>query len=117
MSTEEVQTAVAEPSTSQSVEEHPTNAGDSVDVEKKDDPSVIKQMEIQNSEFVGMGKEELMLLANRPFWVRLRWALFFSFWLLWLGLLVGAALIIGLSPGCEFDSDKVKEVASSASDR
>lgn len=64
-------------------------------------------MEIQNAPvtFVGLGKEELMLMANRPFWVRLRWALFIAFWLLWLGLLVGAALIIALSPGCEKGPD------------
>lgn len=52
------------------------------------------------SEFVGMGKEELMKFANDPFWVRLRWILFVGFWLLWAGMLVGAVLIIVAAPKC-----------------
>lgn len=70
--------------------------------------NTVKQMDIQSAPtFVGLGKEDLLVLANRPFWVRLRWALFITFWFLWLGLLVGAALIIALSPGCD---DEMKEL-------
>lgn len=50
--------------------------------------------------FVGMGKEELMKYANDPFWVRLRWFLFILFWLVWVGMLVGAILIIVAAPKC-----------------
>lgn len=50
--------------------------------------------------FVGMGKEELMKYANDPFWVRLRWFLFISFWLVWAAMLVGAILIIVAAPKC-----------------
>ncbi|XP_011310013.1 neutral and basic amino acid transport protein rBAT isoform X2 [Fopius arisanus] len=48
----------------------------------------------------GMGKEELMKYANDPFWIRLRWFLFIGFWLLWVGMLVGAIAIIVLAPKC-----------------
>lgn len=47
-----------------------------------------------------MGKEELMRYANDPFWVRLRWILFISFWLTWLAMLLGAVVIIIGAPKC-----------------
>lgn len=52
------------------------------------------------SAFVGMTKEELMKYATDPFWIRLRWVFFISFWLLWLGMLVGAIVIIIMAPKC-----------------
>lgn len=48
----------------------------------------------------GMGKEELMKFANDPFWVRLRWFLFISFWVLWVAMLAGAIAIIVMAPKC-----------------
>ncbi|KAI4484893.1 hypothetical protein M0802_012986 [Mischocyttarus mexicanus] len=48
----------------------------------------------------GMGKEELMKFANDPFWVRLRWFLFISFWVLWVSMLAGAIAIIIVAPKC-----------------
>lgn len=51
--------------------------------------------------FVGLTKEELMKYANDPFWVRLRWFLFISFWLLWAAMLIGAVLIIYAAPKCD----------------
>lgn len=48
----------------------------------------------------GMSKEELMKFANDPFWVRLRWALFILFWLLWAAMLAGAVAIIVMAPKC-----------------
>lgn len=51
--------------------------------------------------FVGLTKEELMRYANDPFWVRLRWFLFVTFWLLWAAMLVGAILIIYAAPKCD----------------
>lgn len=50
--------------------------------------------------FTGMTKEELMKYANDPFWVRLRWIFFIAFWLIWLGMLIGAILIIIEAPKC-----------------
>ncbi|XP_030562357.1 uncharacterized protein LOC115763776 isoform X2 [Drosophila novamexicana] len=50
--------------------------------------------------FTGMSKEELLKYANDPFWVRLRWIFFVSFWLIWVGMLVGAILIIIGAPKC-----------------
>ncbi|XP_028048130.1 maltase 1 isoform X2 [Monomorium pharaonis] len=54
----------------------------------------------------GMGKEELMKFANDPFWVRLRWALFIFFWLLWLAMLAGAIAIIVMAPKCSAPEPK-----------
>ncbi|KAG5882578.1 hypothetical protein JTB14_030127 [Gonioctena quinquepunctata] len=51
--------------------------------------------------FGGMNKEELMKYANDPFWVRLRWFLFITFWVLWAAMLVGAVLIIYAAPKCD----------------
>ncbi|KAK2581728.1 hypothetical protein KPH14_002212 [Odynerus spinipes] len=48
----------------------------------------------------GMGKEELMKFANDPFWIRLRWFLFISFWVLWVAMLAGAVAIIVMAPKC-----------------
>uniref|UniRef100_A0A1I8PS68 alpha-glucosidase n=1 Tax=Stomoxys calcitrans TaxID=35570 RepID=A0A1I8PS68_STOCA len=50
--------------------------------------------------FTGMTKEELMKYANDPFWIRLRWIFFVGFWLIWLGMLVGAVFIIVQTPKC-----------------
>lgn len=47
-----------------------------------------------------MTKEELMKYANDPFWIRLRWIFFIAFWLIWLGMLIGAVLIIVGAPKC-----------------
>ncbi|KYN30312.1 PREDICTED: maltase 1 isoform X2 [Trachymyrmex cornetzi] len=54
----------------------------------------------------GMGKEELMKFANDPFWVRLRWALFIVFWLIWAAMLAGAIAIIVIAPKCSAPEPK-----------
>ena len=54
----------------------------------------------------GMGKEELMKFANDPFWVRLRWALFITFWLIWAAMLAGAIAIIVVAPKCSAPEPK-----------
>lgn len=41
-----------------------------------------------------------MKFANDPFWVRLRWIFFILFWALWIGMLVGAIMIIIGAPKC-----------------
>uniref|UniRef100_A0A1A9VYC9 alpha-glucosidase n=1 Tax=Glossina austeni TaxID=7395 RepID=A0A1A9VYC9_GLOAU len=50
--------------------------------------------------FTGMTKEELMKYANDPFWVRLRWIFFITFWFIWLAMLGGAIFIIIDAPKC-----------------
>lgn len=54
----------------------------------------------------GMGKEELMKFANDPFWIRLRWALFITFWLIWAAMLAGAVAIIVMAPKCSAPEPK-----------
>lgn len=53
------------------------------------------------AKFTGLTKEELMKFANDPFWVRLRWFLFISFWLIWLLMLFAAIFIIVVTPKCQ----------------
>lgn len=50
--------------------------------------------------FTGLNKEELLRVAGTPGWVRTRWTLLVVFWLGWLGMLVGAVLIILQAPRC-----------------
>ena len=45
-------------------------------------------------------KDELMQFANDPFWVRLRWALFAMFWLVWVGMLVASVVILIMPKKC-----------------
>lgn len=59
----------------------------------------IKIMDVDKA-FSGMTKDELMKYANDPFWVRLRWILFITFWAVWLAMLVGAIWIIIYAPKC-----------------
>lgn len=45
-------------------------------------------------------KEELMKFANAPFWIRLRLFLLILFWVVLIALLVGAIVIVILTPKC-----------------
>lgn len=63
-------------------------------------------IETTKNTLAGMSKEELMKFANDPFWVRLRWLLFFFFWLLWAGMLAGAIAIIVMAPKCSAPEPK-----------
>lgn len=54
----------------------------------------------------GMGKEELMKFANDPFWIKIRWALFIVFWLIWAAMLAGAIAIIVMAPKCSAPEPK-----------
>jgi len=51
-------------------------------------------------EFIGLTKEELEKFANDPFWKRLRLILFILFWVVWVGMLIAAILIVVYSPPC-----------------
>jgi len=50
--------------------------------------------------FTGLTKEELMVYAKDPYWVRLRWGLFILFWVVWLGMLVASIWIIVNAKKC-----------------
>uniref|UniRef100_A0A8C7Z422 Glycosyl hydrolase family 13 catalytic domain-containing protein n=1 Tax=Oryzias sinensis TaxID=183150 RepID=A0A8C7Z422_9TELE len=54
----------------------------------------------EQTKFTGLNKEELLRVAGSPGWVRTRWALLLVFWIGWLGMLVGAVLIILRAPVC-----------------
>lgn len=54
----------------------------------------------EDVKFTGLNKEELLRVAGTPGWVRTRWALLVVFWLGWLGMLMGAVLIILQAPRC-----------------
>lgn len=60
----------------------------------------LKIPEDEEVTFTGLNKEELLRVAGTPGWVRTRWALLVVFWLGWLGMLVGAVLIILQAPRC-----------------
>jgi len=51
-------------------------------------------------QYSGMSKEELMQYVNDPFWIRVRWVMFVLFWLIWIGMLAGAIVIIIFAPKC-----------------
>ncbi|CAF0729110.1 unnamed protein product [Brachionus calyciflorus] len=67
------------------------------------DPSLTK---IINDEpkvsFNGLSKEEIMRYADDPFWVKIRWFLFFLFWFVWVGMLASAVIIVVHSPKCPY---------------
>lgn len=78
------------------------NSGD-----KYDELNKLEVSDHKETAYAGMGKEELMKYANSPFWVRLRWLLFVTFWLSWFAMLFGALFIIFLTPKC-FPSTKLE---------
>ena len=54
----------------------------------------------EEESFKGLSKDELMQYANDPFWVRLRWALFIMFWVIWVAMLAASVVIIIYAPKC-----------------
>ncbi|KAG2469433.1 4F2 cell-surface antigen heavy chain-like [Polypterus senegalus] len=61
----------------------------------------VKLPEEVEAKFTGLSKEELMKVAGTPGWVRIRWALLILFWLAWIGMLVGAIVIVVQAPRCK----------------
>lgn len=68
--------------------------------DKYDELNKMELSDHTETAYAGMGKEELMKYANSPFWVRLRWLLFVTFWLSWFAMMFGALFIIFLTPKC-----------------
>ena len=52
------------------------------------------------SDFCGLTKEELLVYADDPFWVKVRWCLLILFWVMWFGMLASAVLVIVFAPKC-----------------
>jgi solute carrier family 3, member 2 len=50
--------------------------------------------------FSGLSKEEIMKYGSDPTWVRMRWMLFLTFWLVWFTMLASAVVIVVTSPKC-----------------
>jgi len=50
--------------------------------------------------FTGLTKEELMVYAKDPYWIRIRWGLFILFWVIWVSMLVASVFIIIQAPKC-----------------
>ena len=91
--------------------------GDSKADHSTEDVQIKIDNEKKPDQFSGLSKEELQQYANDPFWVKVRWSLLIAFWILWIGMLVAAILIIVASPKCPhqekmlwWQSDSVYEV-------
>lgn len=65
-----------------------------------------KPKEVDEDAFVGLSKEELQQFADDPFWVRTRRILFILFWVLWIGMIAAAVIIIVLTPKCPARPDQ-----------
>ena len=61
-----------------------------------------QQEQEQLAEFTGLSKDEVLKYGSDPTWVRARWALFFAFWLVWAGLVLGAILTVVFEPSCPY---------------
>ncbi|XP_038147784.1 4F2 cell-surface antigen heavy chain-like [Cyprinodon tularosa] len=79
--------------------EAPPEGGEEVGAEKNGSVK-LKILDDAEETFTGLNKEELLRVAGTPGWVRTRWTLLMVFWLGWLGMLVGAVLILLQTPGC-----------------
>lgn len=51
--------------------------------------------------FTGLKKEELLEISSQKKWVVARWILFIIFWAGWVGMLVGAIIIVVTAPRCK----------------
>ncbi|XP_051254933.1 solute carrier family 3 member 2b [Dicentrarchus labrax] len=82
-------------------EDAPSAGGEAAAAAEKNGSVKLKMPEeAEEVKFTGLNKEELLRVAGTPGWVRTRWALLVVFWLGWLGMLVGAVLIILQAPRC-----------------
>lgn len=52
--------------------------------------------------FNGLSKNDIIKYGSDPFWVKVRWAIFAIFWLLWIGMLVFAVFIVIFTPKCPY---------------
>lgn len=76
--------------------------GDKVEEAHDEAVPLKSQFEIEEeSRFTGLKRNELMELANQPQWRRARWFLFIIFWVVWVGMLAAAVLIVYNAPKCK----------------
>ncbi|XP_054913129.1 4F2 cell-surface antigen heavy chain-like [Poeciliopsis prolifica] len=82
--------------------EAPPEDREEVDAEKNGSVKlkILDEAQEEEETFTGLNKEELLRVAGTPGWVRTRWTLLLVFWLAWLGMLVGAVLILLQAPRC-----------------
>ncbi|VDO66015.1 unnamed protein product [Schistosoma margrebowiei] len=67
----------------------------------KDSPDTNENEAGQKDTYRLLTREDLMQLDSKePLWLRLRWGLFILFWIVWIGLLLAAILIIVFTPKC-----------------
>ena len=52
--------------------------------------------------FTGLSKDEVLKYAKDPQWVRIRWIILVLFWVIWIAMLVSAALLIAFQPKCPY---------------
>ena len=52
--------------------------------------------------FCGLSQEEIKKYADDPTWVKLRWALFILFWIIWVAMIATAVLIVIYTPSCPY---------------
>ncbi|KAG8013451.1 4F2 cell-surface antigen heavy chain [Nibea albiflora] len=81
-------------------EDAPSAGAEAAEAEKNGSVKLKIRRRRREVKFTGLNKEELLRVAGTPGWVRTRWALLVVFWLGWLGMLVGAVLIILQAPRC-----------------
>ena len=62
-------------------------------------PMESSEVKVQ-SQFMGLTKKQLMVYADDPFWVKLRLVVIIMYWLVWVGMLAAAVIIIIFAPKC-----------------
>ncbi|XP_022093064.1 neutral and basic amino acid transport protein rBAT-like [Acanthaster planci] len=79
----------------------PTTDPEKADLEKGNVPEKPGQMQEEaSSEWTGLGKEELLKVANTPAWNWTRNILLILFWVAWLAMLIAAIVIVVKVPRC-----------------
>lgn len=69
------------------------NTSDPVSIEIRDNSQ-------KRIDFNGLSKEEVMKFGSDPKWKHIRWALFILFWIVWIGMLAAAVLIVAFTEKC-----------------
>ena len=72
------------------------------DLNNNNTDTSFKMAENNKVTFNGLTKEQVMAYGTDPAWIRIRWAFFFLFWIVWAGMLVSAVLIVVFTPSCPF---------------
>ena len=71
-----------------------------IEMGEKNSTNKQEDFDADDDPYRALTKDELMQFAKDPFWVRLRWALFALFWLVWVGMLVASVVILVMAKKC-----------------